>query len=133
MAQYVTDTHALLWHLLRDQRLSATARAIFNDADAGLHQILIPSIVLVETIYLAERKRVDPAALNQLLALLDMTPTNYVMVSLDFGVARTLLSINRASVPDMPDRIIAATARHLGLALLTRDSAIAASGVSVVW
>lgn len=54
MAQYVTDTHALMWHLLGDRRLSSTARAIFDDADAGLHQIFIPSIVAVEVIYLAE-------------------------------------------------------------------------------
>jgi predicted nucleic acid-binding protein len=65
--------------------------------------------------------------------LLEVTPTNYRVGPLELGVAHTLLMIDRATVPEMPDRIIAATAKHLGLALLTRDSAITASGVNVVW
>jgi predicted nucleic acid-binding protein len=33
----------------------------------------------------------------------------------------------------MPDRIIAATALHLGLPLVTRDARIVASGINTVW
>jgi len=33
----------------------------------------------------------------------------------------------------MPDRIIAATALHLGLPLVTRDQRIAAAGIKTVW
>lgn len=37
-------------------------------------------------------------------------------------------------VPDMPDRIIAATALHLNLPLLSRDRQIASlPGIIVVW
>lgn len=64
MSHYVTDAHPLLWHILSDPRLSALAEAVF--ADAGLHQIFIPSIVLVEAVYLAEKKRIDRAALDQM-------------------------------------------------------------------
>jgi PIN domain nuclease of toxin-antitoxin system len=52
MSQYVTDTHPLLWHISNDPRLSAAARIVFTEADAGLHQIFVPSIVLVEAVYL---------------------------------------------------------------------------------
>ena len=134
MSEYVADTHALLWHVLSDQRLSLTARTIFADADSGVHQILIPSIVLIEAVYLAERRRIDSAVLDRLFLLLDTAPANYRVISLDLGVVRRLQTIVRATVPEMPDRIIVATAKLFGLELLTRDSAIAASGVvRVVW
>ncbi|MBI1927044.1 hypothetical protein HYR99_22725 [Candidatus Poribacteria bacterium] len=74
MNQYVTDTHPLLWYILSDARLSPTARSVFAGADAGVHQILIPTIVLVEAVYLAEKKRINPAAVEQLFYLLDLVP-----------------------------------------------------------
>lgn len=134
MSQYVTDTHPLLWHILGDPRLSAAARIVFTEADAGLHQILVPSIVLVEAIYLAEKSKIDPLVVDQLFFLLDLTPANYVVVPLEAGAVRTLRAINRSLVPDMPDRIIVATAKHLGLDLVTKDHTLITSGiVPVVW
>jgi len=42
--------------------------------------------------------------------------------------------IPRSAIPDMPDRIIAATARQLGRPLITRDTDIHnARVVSVIW
>jgi len=134
MSQYVTDTHPLLWHISGDPRLSAVARTIFTEADAGLHQILVPGIVLVEAVYLAEKKRIDPLVVDQLFFLLDLGPANYAAIPLEVGVVRILRTINRAAVPDMPDRIIVATAKHLGLDLVTKDHDIATSGiVAVIW
>ncbi len=133
MSDYVTDTHALLWHLTADARLSVAAQSIFTDADTGVHQIHIPSIVLVEAVYLAEKMRIDPSLVDKLLNLLT-TSANYVEAVLDINVVQALRAISRATVPDMPDRIIAATARHLGAPLISRDAAIStAAGVTVVW
>lgn len=129
MSRYITDTHPLLWHLLADPRLSGPARAVFNDADAGVHEILIPSIVLVEAVYLADKKRIDSAAVDQLFSLLDLTPSNYPVVALDARTVCTLRTIDRAQVPDMPDRIIVATARQLGLELITKDATIASAAI----
>jgi len=39
----------------------------------------------------------------------------------------------RDLVPEMPDRIIAATALRLGLPLITRDRRIAAAGIKTIW
>jgi PIN domain nuclease of toxin-antitoxin system len=65
MSQYVTDTHALCWHLTGDPKLSA---------------------------------------------------------------------IPRADIPDMPDRIITATAYQLGFPLITKDEKIRNSRVvPVIW
>jgi predicted nucleic acid-binding protein len=40
---------------------------------------------------------------------------------LDAAVAQAVQKISRVVVPDMPDRIIAATALHLNAELVTRD------------
>ena len=48
MKAYVTDTHALLWHLLQSKRLSKRVASIFRATDEGNGQIYIPNIVLVE-------------------------------------------------------------------------------------
>ncbi len=134
MSRYVTDTHSLLWHIVGSPRLSPTARTLFSEADAGVHQILIPSIVLIEAIYLAEKRRISPAALDQLFQLLDLSPANYRVVPLDLPIVKALRAVNRAKIPEMPDRIIVATAKHLGAEIITKDAAIAAAGlVPTVW
>lgn len=135
MSQYVTDTHPLLWHILSDEvRLSEAAKAVFTDADAGIHQILIPSIVLVEGVYLTEKKRIDPTALDRLFSLLALSPANYVIAPLDVEVVKAMQTVDYTKVPEMPDRIIVATAKHLEVELVTKDTVIASSGiVTVVW
>lgn len=134
MSRWVTDTHALLWHLYDDKKLSARARDIFTRTDVGEHQIVIPAIVLVEIIYLAEKGRIAANAVNHVLALLESGADNYVIADLDLGVATTLRAVDRSLVPEMPDRIIAATALHLNLPLLTYDRQIVTlPALTVVW
>jgi PIN domain nuclease of toxin-antitoxin system len=49
------------------------------------------------------------------------------------AVVSAMAAIPRADVPDMPDRIIAGTAVHLGLPLISRDGKIRASSVATIW
>lgn len=129
MSQYVTDTHALLWHLTHDPNLSAAARAIFLATDAGQVDIFIPSIVLVEVVYLSERQRVPTEMVERIAALPNLPGSHYHAVALDTAVVQALRHIPREIVPDMPDRIIAATAMLLGLPLLTRDGRISSLNI----
>jgi predicted nucleic acid-binding protein len=48
-------------------------------------------------------------------------------------VAEAVAEVPRSAVPDMPDRIIAATALHLGLPLVSRDRLIQLSGIETIW
>jgi PIN domain nuclease of toxin-antitoxin system len=68
MSEYVTDTHVLHWHLTADPRLSSTVRQILTEADAGLHRIFVPSIILIEMIYLVEKEKLDASLLQKLLS-----------------------------------------------------------------
>lgn len=140
---YTTDTHALLWHLQsggsrragrRTGRLSPRVRRIFAAADAGEDVILIPSIVLVELVFLSERGAIPTVLVDRLLSDLGAAPENYRVVPLDLDVVNHLREIPAASVPEMPDRVIAATARATQTRLISRDERLAsAAGVAVVW
>jgi predicted nucleic acid-binding protein len=48
-------------------------------------------------------------------------------------VADSVELIDRNLVPDMPDRIIAATALCLGAALISRDRKIRSSQIHTIW
>jgi len=41
--------------------------------------------------------------------------------------------VDRAQVPDLPDRSIAATAVHFGVPLISRDRKIRSSSVPTIW
>lgn len=134
MSAYVTDTHGLIWHLTADGQLSSVCRTIFEAADRGEAKVWIPGIVLVETVYLAERARFPLTLVTRMLDLIDPPSAGYEVAPLDAGVVRALATIDRSVVPDMPDRVIAATALTRGVPLLTRDRRIRfALGTRAVW
>jgi len=132
--RYVTDTQALIWHMLQSRKLSRKARRVFRQAEEGTAQIIVPSIVLVECAFIFARNRIPYRILEQVFAISDAENANLRVVPLDLDVARATRDFGPAAVPEMADRIIAATARALHLPLLTADAAITASGlVQVVW
>lgn len=135
MNQFVTDTHPLIWHLVSDHRLSKYAGKVFNDADAGLVQVLIPGIVLVEMVYLVEKGVLPQSRLEQVLTLLDTPGGSYAIAPLDQDVVRSMLAkVSWSAVPELADRIIAATAVATNLPLLSKDSRHQDSGLmEIAW
>lgn len=129
----VADTHAVIWYLFADERLSATARATIEEAATDGDQTAFSSITLAEIIYLSEKGRIDPATLDRLLTAIDREDAVLIEVPFDRYVAQALRKVERTQVPDLPDRIIAATALHLGLPLISRDRKIQLSGVNTIW
>ena len=133
MPAVVTDTHALVWYLSRSPKLSSAALQRLQATVAGGDPLLIPSVCIVEITYLVEKGRLPAAAQHRLARHLDHPDSDLRLVPLDRGVAEAVGRIAREEVPDMPDRIIAATALHLGLPLVTRDGRIRASGIQTIW
>ncbi len=133
MARAVADTHAVIWYLYNDARLSPTARTWIEDAAAAGEQIALSSITLAEMVYLIEKGRIDTAALTRLMAGLDAADAVLVEVPFDRQVAQAMRRVARTEVPDLPDRIISATALYLGLPIISRDRKIQASGLTTVW
>ena len=68
-SRFITDTHALIWHLQSNTNLSSKAQTIFAQADNGEVVIFIPTIVLVELIYLAEKGRIAQDLVQSVLQI----------------------------------------------------------------
>jgi predicted nucleic acid-binding protein len=57
----------------------------------------------------------------------------FTEVIVDHQIAWIIGNVPRGQIPDMPDRIIAATALHLGVPLISRDAKIKASHITTIW
>jgi PIN domain nuclease of toxin-antitoxin system len=124
MLRAVADTHTVIWYLFADGRLSATARAAIEEAASSGDQIAFSSITLAEIVYLSEKGRIAPATLDRLLIAMDREDAVLIEIPFDRHIALSLRKVERSQVPDLPDRVIAATALHLGLPLISRDRRI---------
>jgi len=133
MHDFVTDTHGLIWYLEDSPRLGSEASAAFDACDQGRSRIYVPTICMVEIIYLQEKGRIPADLAIKLRDELNNGRSCLTVVDLSLGVVEALTKISRAAVPDMPDRIIVATALHLNHRLISRDKKIQLSGVKTVW
>jgi len=91
--RYITDPHALIWHLQSHPNLSPKVQTIFAEADQGQVLIIIPSIVPVEIIYLAEKGRIAQNPVQSVLKLLQGGSSNYQIAPLDLPTAQSLTQI----------------------------------------
>jgi PIN domain nuclease of toxin-antitoxin system len=129
----VADTHAALWYLLKNPSLSATARRFMDDAAAAGQDIVVSPISLAEIVYLVEKNRLPASAYEDLKnALAD---PEYVIEEAPFNgeIVEAMLKVSRAGVPDMPDRIVAATGMYFGAPVISRDGRIRSSSVKTIW
>lgn len=133
MLRAVADTHAVIWYIFGDARLSVIARNTIEQIAAEGNQVAFSSITLAEIVYLSERGRIDAATLNLLLRAVDGENAVLAEVPFDRNIAQSLMRVERSQIPDLPDRIIAATALYLGLPLISRDRKIQLSDIETIW
>jgi len=129
----VADTHTALWYLFGDVRLSATAAGFIEGAAKARSQVAISSISLAEVVSLVEKNRLPLIAYEELAqALADL---DHVFTEAPFTVAivEAMRRVPRAEVPDMPDRMIAATAAHFDVPVISRDRRILAASLKTIW
>lgn len=131
----VADTHAIIWYVDSPAALSVDAMNwLDNTANDATQRIYVSAISLIEMQYLIEKGKIKPAVLPKVLAEIDDPQPIIELVPLDRIVADRLAIIPRRTVPDMPDRIIAATALTLNLPLVTADTSIRAlTNIVTVW
>jgi PIN domain nuclease of toxin-antitoxin system len=133
MIGIAVDTHVLLWYLLdRDRLPTDVLSRLDRSLEAGA-TIAASAISLVEIIYLTEKGRFRADTPGRIEAFLEGSDPGLEIVPVDHLITRAVQRIPRMQVPDMPDRIIAATALHLGIPLVTRDRRIRAADLETIW
>lgn len=121
----LVDTHAALWLLEEDARLSASADRMLTDA---ANEVLLSAAVVWEV------------AIKRSLGKLD-APDGFAAMLLDAGAAPLAISIDHArAVRTLPwhhrnpfDRLLVAQATLEDAVLLSSDARLHAYGVEVVW
>ncbi len=127
--EYVADTVAVIVYLEK-RRLGPDAKTILDSAENANTIVYIPAIVFAEILYLTEKRRIT-TNLQELSNLLQKFP-NFRECPLTQPIIETAELIT--DIPELHDRLIAATARHLNIELITTDEKIRDSGfVNTVW
>jgi PIN domain nuclease of toxin-antitoxin system len=129
----VSDTHAAIWYLNADPRLSSRAKEFIDESGVQGKPVLISAITLVEVVYLQEKGKIPSGTLTRLEEALRAQDAVLRVADLTLTVALAVGRVLRDEVPDMPDRIIAATALHFGLPVISRDGKIKTSAVNTIW
>ena len=111
--------------------MSPAARAALTVS--ATDQIAVSAISLVEIAYLEEKRRLPAGLLARVIASVTTPGGVMIEVPVDVSVVKALIRVPRDIIPDMPDRIIAATALHLGVPLISRDAKIRASSLTTIW
>ncbi|MEG5036401.1 type II toxin-antitoxin system VapC family toxin [Microcoleus sp. AT3-D2] len=133
MLRAVADTHAVIWYIFADARLSVTARTTIEEIAAEGNQVAFSSITLAEIVYLSERGRINSTTLDLLLREVESDDALLVEIPFDRNIALTLRQVDRSQIPDLPDRIIAATALYLNVPVISRDRRIQLSSIDTIW
>lgn len=133
MLKAVLDTHALIWYIYGDNRLSTLARQTIEEIENNGDTIAFYSISLAEIVYLSEKGRISPQTLNRLLTAMDQENALLIEIPFERKIAVTLQDLDCSEIPDLPDRIIAATALYLGVSVISRDRKIRLSKVNTIW
>lgn len=126
---YLLDTHALLWWLFDDPRLSPAVRGIVGDPDNGV--LVSPASAWeISTKHRLGRLASAGPLISDMGAWLDRAG----LVELPISVAHARKA---GSWPqghrDPFDRMLAAQCAIEGLPLLSRDGELASFGVQLIW
>jgi len=128
--RYVADTIAIVRHLSQSKRIGGQAKRILRGADSGVNEIIISGITLMEIMYLSEKGRIG-ANLTEVVELIAGSD-NYLVYPVDTEVILEAKEIK--DIPELHDRVIAATARFLDVPLITSDEVMSESeSVETIW
>jgi PIN domain nuclease of toxin-antitoxin system len=117
------DTHVVLWAAFNEDRLGRHAAKAINLASRE-NRLAVSAITPWEIGLLASKKRINlyKDVLEWVLDALAKPGVALVPLEPEIAVASTRLPFEMH--PDPADRILVATARHLGATLVTADQAL---------
>lgn len=134
----LADTHALVWFLHADERLSSRARRTLDNAQQDPAAGIVVSVATrMDLHYLVRKGTFDAEQVRRLWAVTADPALNISAADITSSVVEHFDRPELQALRDPWDRLITATAIDRGLPLVTRDEAItvvAAEGLlQVVW
>ena len=128
MNGFVTDTMAIiLW--MEKRKMPQKAKTLFIKAENNELKVLVPTMVLAKIGYLSEKKRIY-IILPEVITYL--TKYKIATHAIDIELISNAFEIN--DIPELHDRLIAASGRVTGYPVITNDPKIIASKfVLTVW
>jgi PIN domain nuclease of toxin-antitoxin system len=122
------DTHALVWWLSSDGRLSGEASRILKDTD---NEILVSAAVGWEMSIKVNLGKIEPAALlEQLEVNLAQEAFSELPITMTHAIRAGLLPLHHR---DPFDRLLAAQAQVLDLPILSADRVLDHYAVRRIW
>jgi PIN domain nuclease of toxin-antitoxin system len=134
MNSVIIDTHIFIWYITNPNKLAYQASSALRQAVNNGYPIYLSTISIVEICYLTEKAKISPIVLENIKAEMNEINAGVKIIPLSPEISLTLQQIPRQTVPEMGDRIIAATALYLGLPLVTKDHKIRElSIIQTIW
>ena len=129
----LADSHAILWQSQRSPELSVLAADALLEAEET-DGVVVSVASLVDLWYVTQTtKGISDAELRNLREQINSSP-ELSLHPIDEDIVDATTAIPRDLLADPWDRFIVATAKVLGIALVTRDAAIRDSGlVPTIW
>ena len=123
------DTHALLWWLTADRRLSPLAKATIDDGDRVRY---VSSVTAFE---IANKHRLGKLPIaGPIIDSFDQIVRDGSFRKLDVSTSHALLAGKFPSTHRDPfDRLLAAQCKIDGLSMITVDPAFGEFGIDIVW
>ncbi len=121
---YVVDTHVLIWYFTGSKRLKPALREKIDEVRNHNGRLLVPTIVLAEALDISEKGRVDFDFVEMQRVIRE--EPEFEVMSFSPEIFNTVMQMR--NIPELHDRIIAATARFYGAGILTKDREILESG-----
>ncbi len=82
---------------------------------------------------MVEKKRLPASAYDELTQALADPEHVFTEAVISAAIVQAMRQVSRAEIPDMPDRMVAATAVYLGVPVISRDRLIRAASLTTVW
>ena len=123
LSHLLLDTHVLVWLMFGEAKLGRKAAKAINLAARG-NRLLVSAITPWEIGVLVAKKRIDlhQDAMQWVRTAISLPGMKLLPLEPEIAVASTSLPFEMHADP--ADRILVATARHLGATLVTADRAL---------
>lgn len=90
-------------------------------------------VSLAEIVYLTEKNRLPFSAYEKLRQALGTFDYVIDEAPITVGIVEAMRRVPRSEVPDLPDRLVAATAIYFNVPGLSRDGRIRTSSIQTIW